>query len=387
MYNRSIIHFDLETFFVSCERLLNPGLKGIPLIVGGSSDRGVVLSCSKEAQYYGVRSSMPVRLALQHCPNAKVIRGDLEHYSDQSSIITEIIAEQAPIMEKAGLSEFYVDGTGLDRFFGCLKWSTELQKRISKETGLPVNFGLSVNKTVAKMANGERGSSNYVEIPSTEVRPFLSPLAVRKIPGIGRVHCQTLSRIGVRKIYTLAEMPVEVLQRIIGKQGQNIWKKANGIDSTPVVPYDEKKSISIERTFDKDSIDLIRIRSMLTGMVEKLAFELRQKQKLTSVVSVKLRYTNLDVASKQKKIAHSASDGLLIQLVLDLFDRIYERRMLIRMIGIRFSGLVSGAHQINLFDGTPEKVALYQALDRMKHRYGNNAVRRCTSFEFEDKIG
>jgi DNA polymerase-4 len=366
---------DLDTFFVSCERLTNSKLEGIPLIIGGG-DRGVVASCSYEARTFGVRSAMPIRMAMRLCPQAKIIKGDMELYSKLSFTVTQIIEERAPIVEKASIDEHYLDITGMDKFYGCYKWTNELAQTITKETGLPISFALSVNKTVSKIGTGESKPKGNLEIPESQVKHFLNPISVKKIPMVGDVTFQLLSRIGIRTIQTLSEMPAEVLQQMIGKNGIELWKKANGIDNNPVEPYKERKSVSTEQTFIQDSIDIKTMKAILVGMVEKLAYQLRSEQWLTSTVVVKIKYANFDTQTKQCSIAYTSADHVLIKTVTELFDKLYDRRMRLRMIGINFNGLVRGTYQINLFEDTLEMIALYQAMDKMKKRFGFNAVGR-----------
>ncbi len=373
--SRAIVHLDLDTFFVSCERLTNSKLEGIPLIIGGG-DRGVVASCSYEARTFGVRSAMPIRMAMRLCPQAKIIKGDMELYSKLSFTVTQIIEERAPIVEKASIDEHYLDITGMDKFYGCFKWTNELAQTITKETGLPISFALSVNKTVSKIGTGESKPKGNLEIPESQVRQFLNPLSVKKIPMVGDVTFQLLSRIGIRTIQTLSEMPAEILQQMIGKNGIELWKKANGIDNNPVEPYKERKSVSTEQTFIQDSIDIKTMKAILVGMVEKLAYQLRSEQWLTSTVVVKIKYANFDTQTKQCSIAYTSADHVLIKTVTELFDKLYDRRMRLRMIGINFNGLVRGTYQINLFEDTLEMIALYQAMDKMKKRFGFNAVGR-----------
>ncbi len=374
---RTIAHMDLDTFFVSCERLQNSKLNGIPVIIGGG-DRGVVASCSYEARFFGVRSAMPIRMALKLCPEAKVVKGDHELYSKLSNQVTEVIQEKVPVVEKASIDEFYLDLTGMDRFFGCYQWTTEVAESIKKNTGLPISFAVSANKTVAKIGTGEAKPLGKIEIPNQEIQPFLNPLSIKKIPMVGNVTFQLLSRIGIRQIKTLAEMPVDVLQQMIGKNGAELWKKANGIDESPVVPYSERKSLSTEHTFAQDSIDVENMRSLISGMVEQLAFQLRQEKWLTSVVTVKIRYANFDTETKQCRVSYTSADHTLLKYALELFGKLYTRRMRLRLIGIRFSGLVHGCHQMDLFEDTEELMNLYQSMDRMKNRFGKTAVGRAS---------
>ncbi|CAA9194752.1 DNA polymerase IV [Flavobacterium collinsii] len=379
---RAIVHMDLDTFFVSCERRTNSELNGIPLIIGGG-DRGVVASCSYEARKFGVRSAMPIRMALKLCPDAKVMKGDMELYSQLSHDVTQILQEKAPVLEKASIDEFYLDITGMDKFHGSYKWTNELAQSVIKETGLPISFSLSINKTVSKIATGEGKPVGKLEIPEQEVQDFLNPLSIQKIPMVGAVTFQLLSRIGVRKIQTLAEMPAEILQQMIGKNGLELWKKAHGIDHTPVEPYTERKSISTETTFSQDTIDIAKLKRILLGMVEKLAFQLRAEQWLTSTVTVKIRYANFDTETKQCRVAYTSADHILTKNVTELFEKVYQRRMRLRLIGIRFSGLVRGTYQIDLFEDTQEMLSLYEAMDKMKKRYGFDAVMRCAGASFK----
>ena len=377
---RAIVHMDLDTFFVSCERLQESKLNGIPVIIGGG-DRGVVASCSYEARYFGVRSAMPIKMALKLCPDAKIIRGDYERYSKFSKEVTEIIQEKVPVLEKASIDEFYMDLSGMDQFFGCYQWTKEIAESVTKNTGLPISFALSTNKTVSKIGTGESKPVGRFEIPAKNINSFLNPLSIRKIPMVGEVTFQLLSRVGVRKIQTLAEMPVLVLQQMIGKNGAELWKKANGIDLNPVIPYSERKSLSKEHTFTNDTMDIFEIKRLISGMAESLAYQLRQEKWLTSTVVLKIRYANFDTETKQMKISYTSIDHTLARVALDLFEKLYTRRMRLRLVGLRFTNLVHGTYQMNLFEDSEELMNLYQAMDRMKNRFGKNALGRASGFE------
>ena len=379
--NRAIVHMDMDTFFVSCERLNHSELNGIPLIIGGG-DRGVVASCSYEARKFGVRSAMPIKMALRLCPEAKVMKGDYELYSKLSHLVTEVIQDKVPLMEKASIDEFYLDLTGMDKFFGCYQWTQEIASAVKNETGLPISFALSNNKNVSKIGTGESKPEGKFQIRETEIQPFLNPLSVKKIPMVGDKTFQLLSRIGVRTIHTLSEMPVLILQQMIGANGKELWKKANGIDENPVVPYSEKKSISSERTFATDSIDVLEIKRLISGMAEKLAYQLRQEKWLTSTVVIKIRYSNFDTETKQHKIAYTSADHTLSRVALELFNKVYTRRMRIRLVGLRFTDLVHGNHQMNLFEDTEEQMSLYQTMDYLKNRFGKDALGRASGYDF-----
>jgi len=379
--SKNIVHLDLDTFFVSVERLVNPALVGKPVIIGGTSDRGVVASCSYETRRFGISSAMPMKMARVLCRDAIIVRGDMELYSKYSHTVTEIIAEKAPLYEKASIDEHYIDVTGMDRFFGILRWAHELRERIIINTGLPISFGLSVNKTVSKIATGEAKPNGELYVERDSIQPFLAPLSIRKIPMIGEKTYHLLRSMGIVNIDTLSRIPVEMMERVMGKNGIVIWEKANGIDRTPVYPYHEAKSVSTETTFDQDSIDIVRMKEILVKMVEKITFELRDKQKLTSCVTVKIRYSNFDTHTLQKQVPYTAFDHQLIPVVKELFDRLYQRRMLIRLIGVRFSGLISGNPQLNIFEDNTEIINLYQALDRIRRKYGQKIVRRAVAIK------
>ena len=378
---RSIVHMDLDTFFVSCERLLDSRLNYKPILIGGTSDRGVVASCSYEARKFGIHSAMPMRMAKQRCPEAIVIKGNSSTYTKYSRMVTDIIKEASPLYEKSSIDEFYIDFTGMDRFHGVLKYSSELRQRILKETGLPISFGLSENKTVSKIATGEAKPDNQIQINYGNEKNFLSPLSVRKIPMVGLKTYQSLCNLGIRTIKPIQEMPVEMMERIMGKNGVGIWKKANGIDLTPVVQHNERKSISTERTFNQDTTDVVRLKGILSAMAENLAYQLRRGDKLSGCVTVKVRYSDFQTQTIQKKIPYTAADHELIPMVLELFERAFSRRLLVRLIGVRYSSLVSGNYQLGLFGDTVDYPSLYNALDRIRLKYGDRSVIKAIGME------
>ena len=378
---RSIVHMDLDTFFVSCERLLDSRLNNKPILIGGTSDRGVVASCSYEARKFGIHSAMPMRMAKQRCPEAIVIKGNSSTYTKYSRLVTDIINEESPLYEKSSIDEFYIDFTGMDRFHGVLKYSSELRQRILRETGLPISFGLSENKTVSKIATGEAKPDNQIQISYGNEKHFLSPLSVRKIPMVGLKTYQSLCSLGIKTIQPLQEMPLDMMERIMGKNGIAIWKKANGIDLTPVIQHNERKSISTERTFNRDTIDVVKLKGILSAMAENLAYQLRRGDKLSGCVTVKVRYSDFQTQTLQKKIPYTAADHELIPMVLELFERAFNRRLLVRLIGVRYSALVSGNYQLGLFGDTVDYPSLYNALDRIRLKYGDRSVIKAIGME------
>ncbi len=377
---RRIVHLDLDSFFVSVECLTNKSLIGKPVIIGGTSDRGVVASCSYEARQFGVHSAMPSRMAKQLCPHAIFVKGDMDLYSKYSGMVTDIIKDRAPVVEKASIDEHYLDVTGMDKYIKhSMLWTRELRQAITKETGLPISYGLSINKTVSKVATNEAKPNGEKEIDIGTEKCFLSPLSIKKIPGIGEKTYGLLRNMGVEKVQTIQQMPIEMMGRVLGENGIVLWKKANGIDNTPVEPYSEQKSMGTETTFDKDTTDIVKLRNVLIGMVDTLAFDLRKARKVTACVTLKIRYSDFQTHTFQARIPYTAADHILLDKVLELFKKNYSRRILIRLIGVKFSNLISGHSQIDMFDDSEEKIKLYLAMDNIRLRYGSTAILRALS--------
>lgn len=377
--NRHIVHLDLDTFFVSCERLLDRRLNNLPVLIGGTSDRGVVAACSYETRQFGVHSGMPMKMARILCPQAIIIRGNSSVYSKFSDMVTDIIKEQSPLFEKSSIDEFYIDVSGMDKFFGCYQWARELREKIIRETMLPISFGLSINKTVSKVGTSEAKPNNFINIPDGFEKSFLAPLSVKKIPMVGLQTYNLLRSMGVEKVKTVQEMPMELMESVMGKNGTMLWKKAQGIDNSPVIAWHERKSISTERTFEQDSTDLVKMRSILISMAENLAYQLRTGNKLTACVSVKIRYSDFQTCSKQRRIPYTSLDNTLIQTTLELFESLYQRRVLIRLIGVRFSHLIGGSYQIRLFEDSEKMIKLCHSMDEIRNRFGQQAVKRAVT--------
>jgi len=378
---RNIAHFDLDSFFVSVECLKNSKLKGKPIAVGGHSDRGVIASCSYEARKFGVTSAMPVKLAKRLCPELLIIRGDMDSYSKYSNLVTDIIAGEVPLFEKASVDEFYIDMTGMDKFFGCSKYTTELRSKIIRESGLSISHALASNKLISKVATNEAKPNGQLEIAFGNEKPFLAPLPIEKLPMVGAKTGELLRRMGVETVCILSQIPVEMMINLLGKNGIELSRRANGIDETPVVPYHEQKSIGTENTFETDTIDVAFLHRELVRMTERIAFELRENNKLTGCITVKIRYSDFQTITKQCIIPYAAADHILLQKAKELFDKLYDRRLLIRLIGVRFSHLVPGNYQIHLFEDTQETIKLYQAIDSVKHQYGEQLLIRAGGFD------
>ena len=376
---RTILHLDLDAFFVSCERLLDNKLNNKPVIVGGLGDRGVVSAASYETRAYGVHSGMPMKMARQLCAHAIFIRGNAGTYTKYSKLVTEILQSEVPILEKASVDEFYADLSGMDRFFGCYKYATELRQKVIRESGLPISFGLSGNKTVSKVATNEAKPNSQLKIDVGSEKGFLAPLSIKKIPLVGEKTFRAFCNMGIKTVHTVQQMPVEMMTSVFGKNGRVIWQRSNGIDNTPIIEYHERKSISSERTYSRDTIDISKIKTTLAAMAEDLAFQLRRGGKLASVVTVKIRYSDFQTYSKQLKIPYTSADHHLIPLVHELFEKLYDRRVLIRLVGVKYGGITSGTYQINLFDDEKKTVNLYSAMDKIRLRYGSRSVVRASA--------
>jgi DNA polymerase-4 len=372
--SRTILHMDLDSFFVSVERLKDASLLGKPVIVGGVGARGVVASCSYEARKFGVHSAMTGGQAHKLCPHGIFLSGDSGSYSKYSRIVTEIIADSAPLFEKASIDEFYVDLTGMDKYFGSYKWSGELRQKIIKETGLPISFGLSINKMLAKMAtNFAKPNGQYI-IERGKEQEFLDPLPVSKIPHVGEKLCESLNKMNIRTIHELRQMPVENLLKIYGKTGTMLWNRARGVSDSPVANYREEKSISVERTFDTDTTDIEFLQSALFVLTEKLSYDLRKLNRLTGCITVKVRYDDFTTTSRQQTVDYSLSSKYLIEMSASLFKSLYDTSRPVRLIGVRLSHLINSNMQFDLFNDRDEENSLYKAIDSIKNKYGTSKL-------------
>ena len=373
---RYIAHFDLDSFFVSVEVLNDPSLKGKPVIVGGSRERGVVTSCSYEARKFGVHSAMPMNRAMKLCPHAIVVRGTRGEYSRYSRWVTDIIAAKAPLFEKASIDEFYLDLTGMDRFFDPYQWTIDLRSEIIEKTQLPISFGLATNKMIAKIATDEAKPNGYLFVQPGMEKQFLAPLPVNKFPGVGEHTFLTLKSMGIHTIRDLANTPVAMLEKKLGKYGADLWQKSQGRHFGEVHAYHEAKSISTENTFEENITDEERLLSELVRMTEKVAFELRQDEKLTGCIAVKVRYPDFETNSRQTTIDYTLRDDELIPVAIDLFHKLYRKGQPVRLLGVRLSELTQHPVQASLFDDAEKKNKLYKAIDDVKNTFGKTSLKK-----------
>ena len=381
---RHIAHFDLDSFFVSVEIRNNPSLKGKPVLVGGY-ERGVVAACSYEARKFGIHSAMPMKKAMQLCPQAIITNASRDQYSKYSRWVTDIIASKVPLFEKASIDEFYIDLTGMNKFFGVSKYAKELRELIMSETGLPISCGLSSARFISKMATNEAKPNGFLEIPHGKEIEFLWPLGIEKINGVGKQTEQQLKTFGIYTIEDIAKTPVEVMERIGGKWGESLWHKAHGRGSADITTDWEQKSMSHENTFDTDYTDLSFLHKELVRLTEKTAYSLREDEKMTGCVTVKIRYSDFETTSCQETIDYTALDDTLIAKVKDLFTKNWLKGRPVRLLGVRFSHLIPITMQMSLFDKNVEKLNLYKAVDDIKERFGNKLVTKAVTIKKEKK--
>ena len=375
---RIIAHFDLDSFFVSVEILNDPSLKGKPVIVGGS-DRGVVAACSYEARKFGVHSGMPSSKAKQLCPQALFLKGHRSDYSKYSRWVTQIIAAKAPLFEKASIDEFYLDLTGMGRFFDPLQWTIDLRKEIMDETKLPISFGMGANKMIAKMATNQAKPNGFLQIPFGKEMEFLAPLPVDDIPGVGEHTALVLKALGINTIRQIHEAGLRVMEEQLGKWGVDLWYKSQGIHHGEVASYHEAKSVSSENTFNENKSDTRFLKKELVRLTEKICFELRRDGKVAGCIAVKVRYPDFETTSRQTTIPYTCSDDEIIPVVYDLFQKLYKKGEPVRLLGVKLSELTNDAVQTNLFTDTERKTGLYKAIDEVKNRFGKGSVKRASS--------
>lgn len=375
---RIVAHFDLDSFFVSVEILNDPSLKGKPVYVGGH-DRGVVAACSYEARKFGIHSGMPSKQARLLCPEAIALRGTRSEYSRYSRWVTQIIAAKAPLFEKASIDEFYLDLTGMEKFFKPLQWTIDLRTAIMQETGLPISFGLSCNKMMAKIATNEAKPNGYLQIPFGKEKEFLAPLTVNKIPGVGDHTYEVLKSMGIYTIGDINRHTKEELEERIGKWGIDLWNKSFGIHTSEVHQYHESKSISSENTFDENKTDLDFLMSEIVRLTEKIAFELRQDGKTAGCIAVKIRYPDFETSSKQTTVPYTCADDEIIPVAKKLFHQLYKKGQPVRLLGVKLSELTNEAVQADLFENKEKKTDLYKAIDDVKNRFGKLKIKRASS--------
>lgn len=376
---KQIVHIDMDTFFVSVERLLDPKLKGRPVIVGGNPfGRGVVAGCSYEAREFGVHSAMPIRQAYQLCPKGIYLRGNHLYYSEYSKLITTILGELVPQMEKSSVDEFYLDLSQCERLKGdTYRWAQEIQKTINGETELPLSFGLAANKLVAKVATTQRAKKvqeKHFAVPNGNERSFLSPFPIRALPGVGEVTERVLTTYGILTIGQLAKTPSQALERTQGKFGRALIEKANGIDHSIITPTREQKSYSRESTFSQDMMEIDQLFAQLLGLSSELGADLRAAKRVARKFTLKLRYADFTTITRSITTDHTNQDHLIYHLARKLFIGSWTRRVRVRLLGIEASDLLEDLAQDFLFEEEAGNPELYKAFDLIRLKYGSEKV-------------
>jgi DNA polymerase-4 len=375
----SILHIDMDAFFVSVELLARPELKGLAVVVGGQRDqRGVVTSASYEARRFGVHSAMALRTAAKLCPHAVFLDGHHELYGKWSDRVASILAKYSPIVEMASIDEAYLDLSGTERLHGpALSAANLLLREITSTTGLPCSGGLAATRLVAKVASEQAKPRGLVWVPSGSEAAFLAPLVVRRIPGIGKVTEASLHALGISTIAQLQGLSLERLEENFGRWGTALYRKARGIDSYEFFIDAEPKSISHNQTFGKDTNDGELLRSTLSYLCQKAAKRLRDAGLHARTVTLTLRFADFRTITRNHTLAEPSDlDTVFLSALQDLFARAWNSKAMLRLVGIALSSFSSGSEQLDLLDpDRREKLErLARTTDRLRDRYGFSKV-------------
>jgi DNA polymerase IV len=379
MARRTTIHIDLDSFFVSVEQVLNPELKGKPVVVGGKPDRrGVVATASYEARAFGLHSGMPLVTAARLCPKAIFIEGTFTMYREFSQKFMAILCEFSPFIEPMGIDEAYLDVTGFESIHGSIRqMAVKMKQRISNELGLTASVGIASCKVVAKVASDLSKPDGLIEVEPGQERDFLAPLPVEKLPGVGKQAEKIMKNLGVHTIGRLAQMPSHTLNFRLGSAGEMLRRFANGIDDSEVLPPGEAKSISRETTFGEDTRDRSFLEATLWAQSEKVGADLRKKGKQAKCVTLKLRYADFSTITRSHTIRENIdTDRAIFEMGISLLERALAiEKQAVRLIGIGVSNLVEASQQATLFTPSNQKTdELNRAIDRIRDRYGFGAI-------------
>ncbi|KAB2909769.1 MAG: DNA polymerase IV [Ignavibacteriales bacterium] len=372
-----IFHLDLDTFFVSVERILDPSLNGKPVIVGGKpGSRGVVSSCSYETRKFGVRSGMPSTRAYKLCPQAIFVNCSFSEYSRYSHLVKKILEKYPPLLEQASVDEFYMDFTGTERIYGNFMLLAErILDEIRDELKLPASIGIGSNKTIAKICSDFNKPKGITYIPPGSEKDFLAPLPVETMPGVGKVFAGALRSRGIATIGDIARLPAEYFASVFGKGGLDLWERANGKGSETLVQNWERKGISCERTFNRDISSLPEIESYLFNLVGKICQQLRDENKMAGNIHIKLRYSDFSTITRACRVPPTVDDRFVYETALNLLRKGYTRRVGVRLIGIGMSSLVEFHSQDSLFETKEEKrEKMMFAVNKIRDKFGFSAI-------------
>jgi DNA polymerase-4 len=375
----SILHVDMDAFFVSVELLERPELRGKPVIVGGGpNQRGVVTAASYEARKFGVHSAMPLRTAGRLCPHAVYLDSHHAKYSEWSDRVATILAKFSPIVEMVSIDEAYLDLSGTERLHGPpLATTDKLLRTITRDTGLPCSGGLATTRLVAKVASDQAKPRGLLWVgPGSEAR-FLAPLSVRKIPGIGEVTERALRALSIETVEQLAEQPLEKLEKVFGQWGTALYRKARGGDSYEFVIDAEPKSISHNHTFGEDTDDTVALSAMLSHLSQKACKRLREAGLATRTLTLTIRYTGFDTYTRSKTLREPTQlDADIFAVFQKLFREHRNERRKIRLLGVSLGGLTHGAEQLDLLSAErrAKLEKLTRATDNLRDRFGFDSV-------------
>jgi DNA polymerase-4 len=384
MPERHILHLDLDAFFASVEEILDPSLKGKPVIVGGSpQERGVVASASYSARAFGVRSAMPTSQALRLCPRAIVLPSRHKTYGEYSKRMMAILHEYSPLVEPLSMDEAFLDVTGCEARWGSPEeLAHQLQERLAAELGLSSSIGLASNKLVGKIASGLEKPRGFVVVPHGKEAEFLAPLPVEKLWGVGEVTATRLHELGIFTIGQLAELPVAQLGAQFGRRGHDLARQARGIDDSAVVVERAEKSLSRETTFAEDVGDPKVLRKWLLTLSESVARQLRRRGVCGRTVKLKLRYSDFETLTRQVTLETPTDlEQVIFDQAVTLLDNAWDRRRRVRLIGVGVSKLDTETRQLTLFDAADDpKIErlrrLSRSVDEIRKKYGDDAIRR-----------
>jgi DNA polymerase IV len=383
---RKILHVDMDAFYVSVEEVLDPSLKGKPVVVGGDPEgRGVVAAASYAVRKYGVHSAMPIAQAKRLCPHAIFLRGSHRVYSEYSAKLFEILKCYSPLVEPMSLDEAFVDLTGCERLHGPVLQSAEkIRNEIRETLGLNASIGIASNKLLAKIASAYCKPNGMLWIAPCMEQRFLAPLPLRRIPGIGPKGGAELQRMGIKSVGDLARLPRELLEEAYGNWGVSLYHKARGVSDSPVIgDAEDPRSISRETTLEVDSADPLLLESILSYQTEKVAGQLRENKLFARTVTLKLRYSDFQTVTRSKTLEMpTAEDHVLFQTCVGLFRKLFTRRVQVRLVGVALTSLTATPYrQENLFDKKGGRCwdDLYQGIDRIRHKYGFKSILRARS--------
>lgn len=374
---RTIFHLDLDAFFVSVERILDPGLKGKPVIVGGDPQgRGVVAACSYEARAYGLHSAMPIRQAFKLCPKGIYLHGHYDEYIHFSNAVKNILSGYAPIIQQASIDEFYMDFTGCNKIYGSMfAFASKLQMEIHNKLSLPCSIGIGSNKTVAKIGSDcmKPMGITYI-IPGME-KEFLSHMPIETIPGVGRVMLKELNNKGFYRIKDITNLSSDYWGTAYGKYGIDLWHKANGEGSEYLSIEHEQKSISKETTFRSDVTNDEIIYEILFELTGRVCQNLRDEHYMASTINIKLRYSDFQTLTRSRTIKPTDDDKTIFNNAKDLLKKAHTRRVGVRLIGIGVSKFSNFNEQEVLFeDEDIKRKKLFRAIDFLRRKYNYSII-------------